>query len=316
MLYFALAGLALFLFIRWVSHLMPNAEIKPLSQEAAEKLEAARVQAKREQDAAQQKLGHEKRIAALRLSTINHSLRGAVFGVTDRPSIDGYHLKPLGWVKSDQPERSKAEADLAIRAAAKYDGLIAPANVLVKLTSNERSERYQAGVGAKGNPYYKTQTIKTWEAQACHAIPLGQVDKPRARPDEKKMILDGSNIAMWPNGYGETERGYIAPLREVAKILANEGAVVRCIFDANIGYRLFQRQTSVEELEEKIGYGVSVTIVQPGRIADVALIDEALRSSGVIVSNDLFRDSIKARGVLKRCGFFVDGYAELLPARY
>lgn len=316
MLFFALAVIALFLFIRWISHPTAKAAVKPLSQKAAEKLEAAREQAKREQDASQLRLRREKKIAALRLSTTNHSLLGAVFGITDRPSIDGYHLKPLGWVKSNQPERSKAEDDLARVAAAKYDGLIAPANVLVKLTSNERSERYQAGVGAKGNPYYKTQTVKTWEAQACHAIPLEQADKSRVRPDEKKVILDGSNIAMWPNSYGETERGYIEPLREVAKILANEGAVVSCIFDANIGYRVFQRQTSVEELEAQIGHGVSVTLMQPGRIADVALIDEALRSSGVIVSNDLFRDSIKARGVLKRRGFFVDGYAELLPARY
>lgn len=81
--------------------------------------------------------------------------------------------------------------------------------MLVKLTSNERSERYEAGVGAKGNPYYKTRTVKTWEAQAWHAILLDQVDKPRTRPVDRRVILDGSNIAMWPNGYGLAERGYI-----------------------------------------------------------------------------------------------------------
>ncbi len=99
-------------------------------------------------------------------------------------------------------------------------------------------------------------------------------------------------------------------------MLADEEAAVRCIFDANIGHRIFQRPTSVDEMEAEIGYGVSVTIMQAGQIADVAFIDEALSLSGVIVSNDLFRDSIKARSVLKRRGFFVDGYAELLPARY
>lgn len=323
MLTFALAALSLYLVIRWLSRSAVKADVTPLSHGAAEKLReaaerrnASREQAKREQDAVQAREKHDQKIIALRQSTINHSLLGAIFGITDSAGIAGYHLKPLGWVRSDLQERSKAEGDLARGAAAKYDGLIAPANVLVKLTSSERSERYEAGVGPKGNPYYKTRTVKTWEAQACHAIRLEQVDKPRARPDEKKVILDGSNIAMWPNGYGQAERGYIAPIWQVAKLLAEEGAMTCCIFDANIGYRIFQRPTSVDEMEELIGHGVSVTIVQAGQIADVALIDEALSLSGVIVSNDLFRDSIKARGVLKRRGFFVDGYAELLPARY
>jgi hypothetical protein len=58
-------------------------------------------------------------------------------------------------------------------------------------------------------------------------------------------------------------------------------------------------------------------VVDSGVNADVVIIDMADRMGAEIVSNDLFRDSIAARSVRKRRGFYVSefGHAELMSAR-
>ena len=74
--------------------------------------------------------------------------RGKVFAVTASDTVEGYHLKELGWLKCEARKRNKAERLLRLEAAARFR----EANVLAKLTD------------CGGKP-------RVWQAVACEAIP-------------------------------------------------------------------------------------------------------------------------------------------------
>lgn len=235
--------------------------------------------------------------------------RGAIFEITTTSGIRGYHVKELGWVRCECDERSDAEKRLRSMAAEKYQA----ANALTKLSYNLRDERYQAGTGPKGNPYYKNRKVKTWEAMACEAIPNRRVDKSPIRWNNRIVVIDGSNVAHWGNeGFASLDA-----VKAIVLFLKRESATPIAVFDANIGFKVADKHMNVDELVNALGGGIEVEIVQSGTIADRRIVELAEQRKAIIVSNDLFRDSLRARPIPKRRGFFLPkyDYGELLDPR-
>lgn len=235
--------------------------------------------------------------------------RGAIFEITTTSGIRDYHVKELGWVRCECDERSDAEKRLRIMAADTYT----TANALTKLSYNFRDERYQAGTGPKGNPYYRNQKVKTWEAMACEAIPNLRVDKSPIRWNHRLAVIDGSNVAHWgDDGFADLDA-----VKSIVHILKKDGSTPIVIFDANIGFKVADKHMSVEELVKVLGGDVEVEIVKSGTVADRRIVELAEQRKAIIVSNDLFRDSLRARPIPKRRGFFLPkyNYAELLDPR-
>lgn len=235
--------------------------------------------------------------------------RGSIFEITTTSDIRGYHVKELGWVRCECDDRSMAENELRSLAAGNYR----TANALTKLSSSLRDERYEAGTGPRGNPYYRNRKIKTWEVMACEAIPNQAVDKSPIRWNYRSAIVDGSNVAHWGNN-GFVNLGAV---KEIVLFLRKEGSLPFIVFDANIGFKAADRHMDVEELVGALGGNVDIEVVPSGTVADRRIVELAEQRKATIVSNDLFRDSRRARVIPKRRGFFLPeyNYVELLDPR-
>ncbi|MEC9310658.1 MAG: hypothetical protein VYA97_02775 [Pseudomonadota bacterium] len=251
----------------------------------------------------------DRLLSARRREAERLHLRGAIFAITSEETLPGYHLKDLGWVQCDLEDRGAAEHELALAAARKFD----TANVLTRLTRATGKQRYQAGTGPKGNPYYKSRSVKIWQALAVEAIPEAQVDRKIRRSRKRHAVVDGSNVAHW----GGDNSVSLGPVGAVTKVLSGEGVTPIIVFDANIGYKIGGKYMNAATLRAKLPGRPRVEVVDSGVNADVVIIDLAGQMGADIVSNDLFRDSIAARSVRKRRGFYVTefGHAELMSAR-
>jgi hypothetical protein len=221
--------------------------------------------------------------------------------VTESSSIPGYRVlvekRQIGVVAE-----SRSEAELALRRKAARLG----ANAVTKLTSITRREKYQAGVGPKGNPYFRTRDVVEWEACAVAAVEERRVRWWRriwgSKP-EKLAVIDGSNVL-----HAAGEGPNLASVRTVVGKLAADGWVAHVFFDANIGYKVFNRHASEPTLARALGLQPrQVTIVPSGRQADPFVISFARRHDGVIVSNDLYRDNLDMMRGLPRLGVTFSG---------
>lgn len=72
-----------------------------------------------------------------------------------------------------------------------------------------------------------------------------------------------------------------------------------------------------DDLVNALGGDIEVELVHAGTIADRRIVEIAEQRKAVIVSNDLFRDSLLARPIPKRRGFYLAeyDYAELSDPR-
>lgn len=235
--------------------------------------------------------------------------RGAIFEVTTMSDIRGYHAKELGWVRCECRDRSEAERKLKNIAAEKFK----TANSLTKLSHSFENETYQAGTGPNGKPYFQNQKVKFWEAMACESIPNRSVDNSPIQWNVRETVVDGSNVCFW----GDEGGASLGAVKAITQLLKKEGSKVIVVFDANIGYKVAGEHIAVEQIRKYLGGNVDVEIVQAGTVADRRIIELAERRRAIIVSNDLFRDSVKARAIPKRRGFFLPryNYAELLAPR-
>lgn len=235
--------------------------------------------------------------------------RGAIFEITTTSDIRGYHVKELGWVKCECDERSDAESRLRMMAADKYQA----ANALTKLSYSIRDESYQAGTGPNGNPYFRNRKVKTWEAMACEAILNQHVDKSAIRWEERMAVIDGSNVAHWAN----QESASLDAVKAIILFLKRESATPIVVFDANIGFKVAGKHMDADDLVNALGGDIEVELVHAGTIADRRIVEIAEQRKAVIVSNDLFRDSLLARPIPKRRGFYLAeyDYAELSDPR-
>ena len=237
----------------------------------------------------------------------------AIFAVTMDSTLPGYHLKELGWVNTETEDRSVAERELKLRAAREHSDPNQWGNALSKLSFSFVDREVQDGERSDGSPRLRMKKFKKWEAMACHAIPMAEVDTSTRRWNERTAVVDGSNVAFW----GKDDSCDLGCVKLVIDLLQAESIRPLVVFDANIGFKAEGRHLSVSELCKILGKEVSIEIVSSGTVADRRIVELAETERCMIVSNDTFRDSIRARPIPKRRGFILPeyAYAELLPPR-
>lgn len=131
-----------------------------------------------------------------------------------------------------------------------------------------------------------------------------KVAKSKYQLSGKAILVDGSNIMHW---------GGDASVLVLIRIIQE---LVRCgydplvYFDANIGYKLYNRFVSATELATAMNLPIEQVFVAPsGKQADGFLIMHAISDDLQIVTNDRFRDwkgkypRVGERGFLVRGGW-------------
>jgi hypothetical protein len=108
---------------------------------------------------------------------------------------------------------------------------------------------------------------------------------PRARGPGVSVIVDGSNAMYWG---GEAS---LSVLRRVIRTLEEQGENPYVIFDANVGWKLFDRYCGDGPMSRHLGLQErQVMVVSKGEIADEKILLVADKFDLPVVSNDRFRD--------------------------
>lgn len=108
-----------------------------------------------------------------------------------------------------------------------------------------------------------------------------------ARDDSREVLLvDGSNVMHWKDNTPQIET-----LREVVYFLTDQGYRVGVMFDANAGYKLFDRYHHDRQFAGLLSLPQrDVMVVPKGTPADPYLLRAARDMGARIVTNDRFRD--------------------------
>ena len=105
-------------------------------------------------------------------------------------------------------------------------------------------------------------------------------------PNTPMLIVDGSNIMHW-RGDGPD----LQTIRDVMAHLADAGYRVGVVFDANVGYKLFDKFMGNKALARKLGLTADqVVVVDKGHRADLLILQVARNVGARVVSNDRFRE--------------------------
>ncbi len=113
---------------------------------------------------------------------------------------------------------------------------------------------------------------------------LWQRRKPaRARSD---VIIDGSNVMHWLD-----DKPQLQPLLDVIAYLHARNLSVGVVFDANAGWKLWDRYRDDYFFSRKLGLSEQqVLVVAKGQPADPVILAAARENNAVVVTNDRYRD--------------------------
>ena len=126
----------------------------------------------------------------------------------------------------------------------------------------------------------------------------------------KPILVDGSNVLHWANNNPD-----LRALRRVITLLQQSGYRPEVVFDANVGWLVFDRWSGPEMLAPHIGLEPrDITVVAKGKIADLELLDRAKRRKLRIVTNDRYRDWVLKYPMLRREDVLVRGRVGLTGA--
>ncbi len=104
-------------------------------------------------------------------------------------------------------------------------------------------------------------------------------------PTGRQVVVDGSNVMHWS---GEPS---LKVLLRVLQELQRRGLQPLVYFDANVGYKLFDRHMKPAELARKLDLAPAQVTFAPSRIpADQVLLEKATADGLRVVTNDRFRD--------------------------
>lgn len=256
-----------------------------------------------------------------KINEINSKLANDIKHVTGSEYIKGQNIvDDLGWVKSKRAHSIEAaERQLKVQAAKKG------ANAITQKIWTKDSERYQAGVGPKGNPYYKSRPIFSGEAKAVvvavnrHRTPSSPKEQkiPFKKIDETFIVIDGSNVA-GSSGWS------FDPISTLVRELCDSKYEFVIFFDNGI-YRALKERNLIEggqKIDDAIAVELNlpknmIAITPVGEEADQYIIDLARRKSAAILSNDNFSDHRRANPWLSEDGrilkFQVVGNEILVP---
>ncbi|SDW64508.1 NYN domain-containing protein [Litoreibacter albidus] len=127
----------------------------------------------------------------------------------------------------------------------------------------------------------------------------------RARPTEKHILIDGSNLMYW-NGASPS----IQPVQEAVCLLLAQGMTPGVMFDANAGYRVAAGYKDDADFAYMLGLPADQVLVANKNVpADQDLLKAAREFGARIVTNDLFRDwadefpEVRERGRLVHGGY-------------
>ncbi len=110
-------------------------------------------------------------------------------------------------------------------------------------------------------------------------------DAPRPRSPGISVIVDGSNVMHWG---GDAS---LPVLQGVIRTLEEKGENPYVIFDANVGWKLFDRYLGDGPMSWHLGLPErQIMVVSKGEVADEKILLAADKFDLPVVSNDRFRD--------------------------
>ena len=117
------------------------------------------------------------------------------------------------------------------------------------------------------------------------------------------IVVDGSNVMHWQNDVPS-----VKTLALVLSDLTARGFAPHVFFDANVGYKLFNRAIDSRDLAWQLDLRPSQITLAPSRTpADPLLIAHAIKVGVRVVSNDRFMDWRGEFPQLRGKGFLVPG---------
>lgn len=125
---------------------------------------------------------------------------------------------------------------------------------------------------------------------------------PEPLDPTKFIVVDGSNIMHWN---GEPSERVV---NRVLVALQKKGFVPLIFFDANVGYKLWDRYANADYVAPRIGVRPNrVFVVPKGVTADEMLLDYASQTGLRVVTNDRFLDWRQKFPKIADKGFLVKG---------
>lgn len=153
--------------------------------------------------------------------------------------------------------------------------------------------------------------FRLWAAGAKRKLKKQPKRKPTQRPKPKALepldptkfiVVDGSNIMHWDGDPSERV------VNRVLVALQKKGFVPLIFFDANVGYKLWDRYANADYVAPRIGVKPHrVHIVPKGVTADEMLLDYASQTGLRVVTNDRFLDWRQKFPKVADKGFLVKG---------
>ncbi len=117
------------------------------------------------------------------------------------------------------------------------------------------------------------------------------------------IVVDGSNVMHWQNDVPS-----VKSLTLVLSDLTARGFAPHVYFDANVGYKLFNRAIDRGDLALQLDLRPSQITLVPSRTpADPLLIAHAIKAGVRVVSNDRFMDWREQFPQIRDRGFLVPG---------
>lgn len=117
------------------------------------------------------------------------------------------------------------------------------------------------------------------------------------------VLVDGSNVMHWKDNTPKIET-----LREVVYALSDHGFKVGVMFDANAGYKLFDRYHHDSQFAGLLGMKTDhVMVVPKGTPADPYLLNAARDMGARIVTDDRFRDWAETYPEVQEPGHLIRG---------
>jgi hypothetical protein len=139
-----------------------------------------------------------------------------------------------------------------------------------------------------------------WQLQSWWRQPKSI--QPTVEITGRAVIVDGSNVMHWG---GEPS---IKVLTRVLKELQNRGLQPVVYFDANVGYKLFDKQIKPAALAAQLGLPIGQVVFAPSRTpADEILLERAISDGLRVVTNDRFLDWKQRFPKVGEKGFLIKG---------
>jgi hypothetical protein len=142
-----------------------------------------------------------------------------------------------------------------------------------------------------------------WAGASClHRALAGRFIR-KSSPGRPAIIVDGSNVMHW-----QADVPSLKTLMLVLNDLTARGFAPQVYFDANVGYKLFNRPMDTRDLAQQLALAPGQITLAPSRTpADPLLIAHAIDAGVPVVSNDRFMDWREAFPQIRGKGFLVPG---------